>query len=124
MPCACGRTRTSSRCITTSSRMIRAGGNACPTSTHRSISSFLWWGRRSPPPKIFVQGTIVQVSVSGGGVPKLPVPSASIGPLGLDGDSHAHPQIHGGPDKAVLLVTLEGIHELIERGYSLFPGAL
>jgi MOSC domain-containing protein YiiM len=35
-----------------------------------------------------------------------------------------HQQIHGGPEKAVLLVTLEGIHELVERGYELFPGAL
>jgi MOSC domain-containing protein YiiM len=47
-----------------------------------------------------------------------------VGPLGLDGDSHAKPQIHGGPDKALLLVTLEGIQELVERGYPLFPGAL
>ena len=71
-----------------------------------------------------MHGIIFQVNISRGGVPKLPVPSASIGPLGLEGDSHAHPQIHGGPDKAVLIITLEGIHELIERGYPLFPGAL
>jgi MOSC domain-containing protein YiiM len=71
-----------------------------------------------------VQGTIVQVSISRGGVPKLPIPEASLGPLGLDGDSHSRPQIHGGPEKAVLLVTLEGITELIERGYPLYPGAL
>jgi MOSC domain-containing protein YiiM len=69
-------------------------------------------------------GTIVQVSISRGGVPKLPVLEASIGPLGLEGDSHSHPQLHGGPDKAVLIVTLEGIQELAERGYVLFPGAL
>jgi MOSC domain-containing protein YiiM len=71
-----------------------------------------------------VQGTIVQVSISRGGIPKLPVPEASVGPLGLEGDSHAHPQIHGGPDQAVLIVTLEGIQELTGRGYALFPGAL
>jgi MOSC domain-containing protein YiiM len=69
-------------------------------------------------------GTIVQIGISRGGVPKLPVPEASLGPLGLEGDSQAHPQIHGGTEKAVLLVTLEGITELIERGYPLFPGAL
>jgi MOSC domain-containing protein YiiM len=67
-----------------------------------------------------VTGTIVQVGISRGGVPKLPVPEAVVGPLGLEGDSHAHPQIHGGPGKAVLII----IHELIERGYPLFPGAL
>ena len=69
-------------------------------------------------------GTIVQIGISRGGVPKLPIPEGSLGPLGLEGDSHAHPQIHGGLEKAVLLVTLEGINELIERGYPLFPGAL
>ncbi len=69
-------------------------------------------------------GTIVQVNISRGGVPKLPVPAAAIGPLGLDGDSHAHPQIHGGPERAVLIITLEGIQELIEHGYPLSPGAL
>src|SRR5690348_2002274 len=69
-------------------------------------------------------GAIVQVSISRGGVPKVAVPQASVGPLGLDGDSHAHPQIHGGPEKAVLIITLEGIDELIARGYALFAGAL
>lgn len=44
--------------------------------------------------------------------------------LGLAGDSHAHPQIHGGPQKAVLLVTSEGIEELRARGYPLYFGAL
>jgi MOSC domain-containing protein YiiM len=71
-----------------------------------------------------VTGTIVQVGISRGGVPKLLVSEAAVGPLGLEGDSHAHPQIHGGQEKAVLIITLEGIHELIERGYPLFPGAL
>lgn len=71
-----------------------------------------------------MQGTIVQVSISRGGVPKLPVAQAAISPFGLDGDSHARPQIHGGPRQAVLIVTLEGINELVERGYPLFPGAL
>jgi MOSC domain-containing protein YiiM len=71
-----------------------------------------------------VTGSILQVNISRGGIPKLPVPQAAIGPLGLEGDSHAHPRIHGGPDKAVLLITLEGIDELIQGGYALYPGAL
>jgi MOSC domain-containing protein YiiM len=77
-----------------------------------------------PVSDFFVQGTIIQVNISGGGIPKLPIPEAAVGPLGVEGDSHAHPQIHGGPQQAVLIVTLEGIQELIERGYPLFPGAL
>lgn len=44
--------------------------------------------------------------------------------LGLDGDSHAHPLIHGGPRKALLLITAEGIEELKMQGFPLFNGAL
>ena len=45
-------------------------------------------------------------------------------PLGVTGDGHAHPEIHGGPRKAILLITSEGIDELKQRGFPLFPGAL
>ena len=77
------------------------------------------WGRGS-----IVQGTILQVNVSRGGIPKLPIAEGMVGPLGIEGDLHAHPNIHGGPDKAVLIITVEGIEELIARGYPLYPGAL
>jgi MOSC domain-containing protein YiiM len=36
----------------------------------------------------------------------------------------AHPDVHGGPLQAILLVTSEGIDELIAAGYPLFFGAL
>ena len=71
-----------------------------------------------------MQGTILQVSISRGGVPKRPIAEGVVGLLGIEGDEHAHPQIHGGPDKAILIITIEGIDELIAQGYSLFPGAL
>ena len=71
-----------------------------------------------------MQGTIVQVSVSLGGLPKRAVSGGLITPLGIEGDLHAHPGIHGGPRKAILLVASEVIDELITRGYPLFPGAL
>jgi MOSC domain-containing protein YiiM len=67
---------------------------------------------------------IEQLSISPGGLPKRAVPSANVSTLGLEGDSHAHPDIHGGPRQAVLIVTAEGIEELIAAGYPLFPGAL
>ena len=35
-----------------------------------------------------------------------------------------HPQIHGGPRKAVLIVASEVVDELTARGYPLFYGAL
>ena len=38
--------------------------------------------------------------------------------------AHAHPQFHGGPRQAVLLICSEVIADLTARGYPLFPGAL
>jgi MOSC domain-containing protein YiiM len=71
-----------------------------------------------------MQGVILQVAVSNGGLPKLPVSEGLISFLGIEGDRHNHPQIHGGPRKAVLLVSSEVIDEWKARGYPLFPGAL
>ena len=69
-------------------------------------------------------GSILQINVSPSGVPKRPVPEAIVTPEGIQGDSWAHPDIHGGPNQAVLLITSEGIDELIAQGYSVYPGAL
>ena len=71
-----------------------------------------------------LEGTIVQVNISLGGVPKRPIPAAAITPLGLAGDVFAHPEIHGGARQAVLIITAESIEELKARGYPVFPGAL
>ena len=71
-----------------------------------------------------MQGTIIQVNVSPGGLPKRPVSGGFITPLGLEGDAHAHPSIHGGPQKAVLLISSELVDELKGRGYPVFYGAL
>jgi MOSC domain-containing protein YiiM len=71
-----------------------------------------------------MRGVIVQVSTSLGGLPKRAIPGGLITPLGLEGDLHAHPDIHGGPRKAILLASAETIEELTARGYPLFYGAL
>jgi MOSC domain-containing protein YiiM len=44
--------------------------------------------------------------------------------LGLEGDSHAHPTIHGGPRKAILLIASEIVDDLAARGYPVFYGAM
>jgi MOSC domain-containing protein YiiM len=67
---------------------------------------------------------ILQVNISSGGLPKRPISSGMITPLGLEGDLHAHPQIHGGSEKAVLIVASEVVDDLTERGFPLFYGAL
>ena len=69
-------------------------------------------------------GSIVQISISRGGVPKRAIAEGNIGPLGIAGDDHAHPEIHGGPRQAVLLIANEAIAELIAQGFPLYPGAL
>ena len=69
-------------------------------------------------------GQLVQVSVSRGGIPKVAIPEGIVTPLGLEGDGHAHPSIHGGPERALLLVTAEGIEELAASGFSLAYGSL
>ena len=68
--------------------------------------------------------TIVQVNISPGGLPKTPIDSGWIHALGVDGDLHNHPQFHGGPRKAILIIASEVIDELARRGYPVFYGAL
>ncbi|MGO4879968.1 MAG: MOSC domain-containing protein [Bryobacteraceae bacterium] len=67
---------------------------------------------------------IVQVNISPGGLPKRAIAAGMITPLGLAGDLCAHPQIHGGPRQAVLLIAAEVVDELKARGYPVFYGAL
>lgn len=69
-------------------------------------------------------GSILQINISPGGVPKRAVLEAEVTPYGIRGDSWAHPQIHGGLNQALLLITNEGTEELIGQGYPLFAGAL
>ena len=68
-------------------------------------------------------GTVVQVSVSKGGIPKLATASAELTETGVAGDDWRYP-FHGGRRKAILLITMEGIDELVSQCFPLFPGAL
>ena len=68
-------------------------------------------------------GTIVRVNISPGGVPKVPVAVATVGELGLAGDQHRHPGIHGGPDRAVCLFSLERIEALAAEGHPIASGS-
>jgi MOSC domain-containing protein YiiM len=67
-------------------------------------------------------GTIAQVNVSAGGVPKLPVPLAEVGPLGIVGDGHHNLVIHGGPERALCLYSLERIESLAAEGHPIAAG--
>ena len=69
-------------------------------------------------------GRIVQVSVSNGGVPKTAVPAARVTETGVEGDRQQHPDIHGGPDRAVCLFSMERIRDLQAEGHAIVPGAV
>ena len=69
-------------------------------------------------------GSILQINISPGGVPKRAIAEATVSPAGIVGDSWAHPDIHGGPRQALLLIAAESIEELIALGFPLFFGAL
>lgn len=71
-----------------------------------------------------MRASVLQINVSNGGVPKLPVLFGQVTAAGVMGDRHAHPDIHGGPRQALLLITEEGIEELKRDGFPLYPGAL
>lgn len=69
-------------------------------------------------------GRIHQLSISCGGVPKLPVESADVTPLGLSGDRQRDAKHHGGPERAVCMFSLEVIDRLRAEGHPIFPGAV
>jgi MOSC domain-containing protein YiiM len=69
-----------------------------------------------------MNGVVHQVSVSAGGVPKLPIDRGYLGPMGLLEDGHTE-SFHGGVDKALCLYSLEVIEGLAGEGHSLAPGA-
>jgi len=70
-------------------------------------------------------GRVVQVSTSRGGVPKLPVAGAWVGREGLAGDGHREPMVHGGPERAVCLYSIEQIERVRADGHPIGgPGSL
>ncbi len=69
-------------------------------------------------------GTVLQINISPGGIPKRPVADGDLTAGGFAGDSWAHPQLHGGPDQTVLLIAIEAIESLRAKGFPVYPGAL
>jgi len=67
---------------------------------------------------------IYQLNCSDGGVPKLPVEEAQLTPTGLSGDRQRYPIIHGGPQRALCLYSLEVIQALQAEGHPIYPGSV
>jgi MOSC domain-containing protein YiiM len=74
--------------------------------------------------KIITQGRVFQINISNGGVPKLAVDEAYVAPEGVSGDRQIHLHVHGGPERAVCLYSLEQILALQEEGHPIFAGAM
>ena len=67
---------------------------------------------------------IVQISVSRGGVPKTAVPAAQVTADGVEGDAQRNRVLHGGPERAVCLYSIEAIERLRAEGHSIAPGSI
>lgn len=70
------------------------------------------------------QGTVEQISLSNGGVPKLSVDVAEVSREGIAGDAHRDKKNHGGPDRALCLFSLEVIEALRSEGHPIAPGTV
>ena len=68
------------------------------------------------------EGTVVQLNVSGGGVPKRPVDSFEVGWRGASGDRQGTRVHHGRPWQALCIWHIEGIDELRAAGHPIAPG--
>jgi MOSC domain-containing protein YiiM len=70
-----------------------------------------------------VDARIFQISISSGGVPKTPIPTAWVTTEGLEGDAHRY-RHHGGQERAVCLYSIEAIEGLRTEGHSIAPGSI
>lgn len=68
-------------------------------------------------------GVVDGVFASGGGVPKAPVTSGSVGWRGLDGDRQAARKHHGRVWQALCLWSADVVDALAAEGHPVFPGA-
>ena len=68
--------------------------------------------------------SLYQINASRGGVPKYSVPEAWVSVEGLRDDGHHNKVLHGGPDRAICVYSIELIHALRQEGHTLHPGAL
>jgi MOSC domain-containing protein YiiM len=67
-------------------------------------------------------GRLVSINISPGGVPKTSVFEAFISEQGVDGDRQRHLRVHGGPDRAVSVYSIDVIRALQAEGHPMGPG--
>jgi len=67
-------------------------------------------------------GRVESINISRGGVPKTAVFEGLITEQGLDGDRQRNLRVHGGPDRAVSLYSLDMIRALQREGHPIGVG--
>jgi len=58
-----------------------------------------------------------QINVSDGGIPKQPVLEAKVSKEGVEGDRQRNLKVHGGPDRAVCLFSVDLIERMQDEGH-------
>ena len=66
---------------------------------------------------------LYQINYSPGGVPKRAVPKSWVSLKGLCEDGQRNKKLHGGPNRAICLFSLEIIQALQQEGHTIYPGA-
>jgi MOSC domain-containing protein YiiM len=68
-------------------------------------------------------GRVESINTSRGGVPKTSAFEALVTEYGLDGDRQRDRRFHGGPDRAIVLYSLEVIRALQDEGHPITVGS-
>jgi len=72
-----------------------------------------------------MSGIIRQINRSKGGLPKLAIEGlVRLTEQGIEEDWQRNRKYHGGPDKAVLMISMEAIDELAGQGFPVTAGSL
>jgi MOSC domain-containing protein YiiM len=75
-----------------------------------------------PRPSVTLAGRLLQLNVSGGGMPKKPIAQARVTVDGVAGDWQKNRKYHGGPNRAICIYSEELYAWLREKGVDVGPG--
>jgi MOSC domain-containing protein YiiM len=79
--------------------------------------------RRQTDPFEPMTGRLDSIQASSGGVPKLPVGEAVVGPSGIEGDGHDNRRNHGRPWQALCIYSSDLLDELVAEGHPIRAGS-
>src|SRR5256885_15638995 len=69
-----------------------------------------------------MRGILAQLNISGGGMPKKPIPEAVVSTDGVKGDWQKNRKYHGGPNRAICLYSEELYQGLRDSGVNVTNG--